>query len=148
VSQLLGDSSDPDFAQSSFLGIQASIKGNPEAGDSFSIEFNSDASNDNRNAQRMAALQTENVMGGGELSFGNAYGRLVEEVGTQSASARTNTQAAQSVLEQTQSLRDSISGVNLDEEAANLIKFEQVFNANSRVISVARDLFQTLLNAV
>ena len=148
VSQLLGDSSDPDFAQSSFLGIQASIKGNPEAGDNFSIEFNSDASNDNRNAQRMAALQTQGVMGGGEVSFGDAYGRLVEEVGTQSASARNNTQAAQSVLEQTQSLRDTISGVNLDEEAANLIKFEQVFNANSRVISIARDLFQTLLNAV
>ena len=58
-----------------------------------------------------------------------------------------NTDAARSVLEQTQSLRDSISGVNLDEEAANLIKFEQAYNANSQVISIARQVFDTLLNA-
>src|SRR5690625_1618096 len=82
------------------------------------------------------------------ICFGDGYGRLVEEVGTRSGSARQNTQAAKSLMEQTQALRDSVSGVNLDEEAANMIKYEQIYNANSRMIAVARDLFDTLLNAV
>ncbi|MDQ2077343.1 flagellar hook-associated protein FlgK [Marinimicrobium sp. ABcell2] len=146
-SQLFGDSSAVGFAQASYLGYQIAIKGQPQAGDTFTVDFNLDASNDNRNALNMAALETAKVMGG-KLSFGDDYGRLVEEVGTQSGSARKNTQAAKSLMEQTQSLRDSVSGVNLDEEAANMIKYEQIYNANSRMISVARDLFDTLLNAV
>lgn len=147
-SQLVGDSRAEGFAQPSFLGYQVAINGQPKADDTFTVDFNNDASNDNRNALDMAALETDKVLGGGRLGLGEAYGRLVEEVGTTSASARSNTQAARSLMEQTQDLRDSISGVNLDEEAANLIKFEQAYNANSRVISVARDMFDTLLNSV
>ena len=146
-SQLFGDSTAADFSQSSYLGYQVAVKGQPQAGDTFTVDFNLNASNDNRNALFMAGLETAGVMLG-HLSFGDDYGRLVEEVGTQSGSARQNTQAAKSLMEQTQALRDSVSGVNLDEEAANMIKYEQIYNANSRMISVARDLFDTLLNAV
>jgi len=147
-SQLLGDSRDEDFARSSFLGYQATIKGQPKEGDTFTLDFNENATNDNRNALRMADLENAGIMNNGDLSLGAAYGRLVEEVGTTSASARSNTQAARSLMEQTKDLRESISGVNLDEEAAKLIKFEQAYNANSRVIAVARDMFDTLLNSV
>jgi flagellar hook-associated protein 1 FlgK len=147
-SQLFGDSSAPDFAQSSYLGYQVSIKGQPQAGDQFSLDFNANASNDNRNALRMVALETTATTAGESLSFGEAYGRLVEVVGTKSNLSSINTSASKGLLEQTQSMRDSVSGVNLDEEAANLIKFEQVYNANARVISVARDIFDALLNAV
>src|SRR5690625_3331300 len=146
-SQLFGDSAAADFAQSSYLGYQVTIKGQPQAGDTFTVDFNLNASNDNRNALFMAGLETAGVMQG-QVSFGDGYGRLVEEVGTRSGSARQNTQAAKSLMEQTQALRDSVSGVNLDEEAANMIKYEQIYNANSRMIAVARDLFDTLLNAV
>lgn len=148
TSQLFGDSTATGFAQSSFSGYQVSIKGQPQAGDTFTIGFNSDATNDNRNALRMVALETAATVGGGKLSFAEAYGRLVEVVGTKSNLASINTAASKSLLEQTQTLRDGISGVNLDEEAANLIKYEQMYNANARVISVARDLFDTLLNAL
>ncbi|WP_049721824.1 flagellar hook-associated protein FlgK [Gilvimarinus polysaccharolyticus] len=123
------------------------IQGNPAPGDTFTISFNQDAVNDNRTALKMAALDSAITFSGG-LSINEAYGQMVEQIGAKANLARMNTDAAQSVLEQTQSLRDSISGVNLDEEAANLIKFEQVYNANSQVISIARDLFDTLLNAV
>lgn len=146
-SQLLGDSRGENFAQSSYLGYQVGIKGQPKAGDTFTVDFNDNASNDNRNALKMTQLESAQVVNG-NLSVGDAYGRLVEEVGTASSAARNNTQAARSLMEQTANLRESISGVNLDEEAANLIKFEQVYNANSRVISVARDMFDTLLNSV
>lgn len=147
-SQILGDSDAADFAQSAYLGIQVTIQGQPQAGDIFTIGFNEDATNDNRNALRFADLETARTIQGDTLSFADAYGRLVEEVGTKSSLSRINTSAAKDLLVQTQTLRDSISGVNLDEEAANLIKFEQVYNANARVISVARDLFDTLLNSV
>lgn len=147
-SQLFGDSAAATFAQSSFPGYQASIKGQPQAGDSFTIGFNSDASNDNRNALRQVSMETAATIGGDTLSFGEAYGRLVEVVGTKSNLASINTDASKSLLEQTQTMRDGISGVNLDEEAANLIKFEQMYNANARVITVARELFDTLLNSL
>jgi flagellar hook-associated protein 1 FlgK len=147
-SQLFGDSSAATFAQSSFPGYQVSIKGQPQAGDTFTVGFNSDATNDNRNALRMVSMETTATVGDDTLSFGDAYGRLVEVVGTKSNLASINTDASKSLLEQTQTMRDGISGVNLDEEAANLIKFEQMYNANARVITVARELFDTLLNSL
>ncbi len=147
-SQLFGDSTLDDFARSSYLGYQVVIKGEPEAGDTFTVGFNSDATNDNRNALRFAALETGGTIDEGSLSFSEAYGRLVEVVGTKSSLSRINTAASEGLLQQTQTLRDSVSGVNLDEEAANLILYEQVYNANARVISVARDIFDTLLQAI
>jgi flagellar hook-associated protein 1 FlgK len=147
-SQIFGNSAAADFAQSSFTGYQISIKGQPQAGDTFSIGFNANASNDNRNALKLVGLEDAKLIGDGSLSLGAGYSRLVEVVASQSHLASVNAAASKSMLEQTQNLRDSISGVNLDEEAANLIRFEQMYNANARVISVARDLFDALLQAV
>lgn len=148
TSQLLGDSTAADFARSSYLGYQVSIKGQPQAGDTFTVNFNNNASNDNRNALRFVELETKATIESGSLSLAGGYNRLVETVGTKSNLASINTTASKSLMQQTQSMRDSVSGVNLDEEAADLIKFEQMYNANARVISVARDLFDTLLNSV
>lgn len=125
---------------------EVNIQGNPAPGDSFTIGFNSNAANDNRTGLKMAALESGVTVAGG-LSLNGAYGKLVEQVGAKANLALMNTDAAQGILEQTQSLRDSVSGVNLDEEAANLIRFEQAYNANSQVISIARSIFDTLLNA-
>jgi len=147
-SQLFGDSSSIDFARSTFMGLQASISGKPKAGDLFRIEFNNDATNDNRNALEMVALENKKSIDNGSTSFSQGYARLVEEVGTKSSLSKINTEASKSLLEQTQALRDSYSGVNLDEEAADLIQFQQLYTANARVISVARELFDTLLQAL
>lgn len=147
-SPLFGNSAAANFAQSSFTGYQVTLSGQPKPGDTFTIGFNTEGKNDNRNALAMAALETAAVMQDGTLSFGEGYGKLVEEVGTKSSLARINTEASRSLLEQTQTLRDGISGVNLDEEAADLIRFQQLYGANAQVISVARELFDTLLNAL
>ena len=147
-SPLFGDSSAAGFAASSYVGYQAAISGQPKTGDTFTIGFNTDAKNDNRNALVMAELETAATMQGGTLSFHGGYGKLVEEVGTKSSLSKINTEASRSLLEQSQSMRDGISGVNLDEEAADLIKFQQLYQANAQVISVARELFDTLLNAL
>ncbi len=71
---------------------------------------------------------------------------MVEFVVASTSQAQINAESSQSLLQQSQAKRDSISGVNLDEEAANLIRFEQAYNASAQVISVARSLFDTLLN--
>lgn len=147
-STLFGNSSDPGFAASSFLGYQVAISGQPKAGDTFTIGFNTEGTNDNRNALSMVALESKKLMQDGTLTLEDGYGKLVEEVGTKSSLSKINTEASKSLLEQTQSMRDSVSGVNLDEEAANLIQFQQLYQANAQVISVVRELFDTLLNSL
>lgn len=147
-SPLFGDSSAANFVQSSFIGYQVAISGQPKAGDVFTVNFNTDGKNDNRNALALVSLETEATMQDGTLTFGGGYGKMVEEVGTKSSLSKINTEASKSLLEQTQSMRDGISGVNLDEEAADLIQFQQLYQANARVISVARELFDTLLNSL
>lgn len=147
-SPLFGDSSAPGFAASSFLGYQVAISGQPKAGDTFTVGFNTKGTNDNRNALAMVALDSKKLMQDGTLTLDDGYGKLVEEVGTRSSLLKINTEASKSLLEQTQSMRDGISGVNLDEEASDLIKFQQLYQANAQVISVARELFDTLLNSL
>lgn len=147
-STLFGNSTSANFAQSSYLGYQVALSGQPKAGDTFTVGFNTNGTNDNRNALAMVAMETASTMQDGSLTYGDAYGKLVEEVGTKSSLSKINTAASKSLLEQSQTLRDGISGVNLDEEAADLIKFQQLYGANAQVISVARELFDTLLNAL
>jgi flagellar hook-associated protein 1 len=148
VSQLLGDSTAANFAQSSYLGYQVTVGGQPKAGDIFTVDFNNDSKNDNRNALAMTALETNATMQNNSMSFSQGYGRLVEEVGTKSNLSQINTDASKSLLEQTKTMRDGISSVNMDEEAANLIQFQQLYTANARVITVAKDLFDTLLRSM
>ena len=81
------------------------------------------------------------------MSFSDGYGDLVERVGTLTAQARLDGEATAAILKQATDNRDSLSGVNLDEEAANLIKFEQYYNASAQIIQVARSLFDTLISS-
>ncbi|TQV84138.1 flagellar hook-associated protein FlgK [Exilibacterium tricleocarpae] len=145
-SLIFGDSSAADFAVPAYLGIRAGISGTPQAGDTFTLDFNRDAALDNRNAIQLVGLEQAKTIGG-VSSFADGYGKLVEEVGIRTNEVQINTEAAQQVLQQTTDLRNSISGVNLDEEAANLIRFEQIYAANARAISVARELFDRLINS-
>ncbi|MBB3168441.1 flagellar hook-associated protein FlgK [Simiduia aestuariiviva] len=147
TSQLFGDSKAADYQKSKYMGIQAAIDGHPVVGDLFTLDFNHDASADNRNALKMVDLELAKVVDGGKNTFSGTYGKVVEEVGTKASSSQINRDASEKILAQSQTLRDSISGVNLEEEAASLIRFEQLYNANAQAISVARDLFDRLLNS-
>ena len=134
--------------------VQMTISGRPENNDQFQVGFNSNGVSDNRNALKLADLQNKQTVGLDPLvtsistgtSFTDGYGDLVERVGTLTAQARTDSAATTSILKQATDNRDSLSAVNLDEEAANLIKFEQYYNASAQVIQVARSLFDTLIN--
>lgn len=134
-------------ALSTYLGYQISLDGSPEAGDKFTIEFNSEGVSDNRNGLALTALETTKLVDRGSVTLLDSYGRMVELIGVDTAQSQINMEASESLVQQSQSHRDSISGVNLDEEAADLIRYELGYNASAQVISIARSLFDTLLNS-
>lgn len=128
---------------------EMALSGRPQQGDGYTVSVNSGGVSDNRNALALVALQTKGTIAGGgtNITFANAYGGLVERVGSLTAQVRVNAESSQAVLKQTQDNRDSLAGVNLDEEAANLVKFQQYYSASAQVIQVARSLFDTLIGA-
>lgn len=134
--------------------IQQTISGRPQNNDQFSVGFNQNGVSDNRNALKLADLQNKPVVGvdanikdvSTGVSFTDGYGDMIERVGTLTAQARQDDVATGAILKQATDNRNSLSAVNLDEEAANLIQFEQYYNASAQIIQVARSLFDTLIN--
>ncbi len=131
-----------------FNGWTVQIDGSPLAGDQFTVEPNFSGSGDNRNAQRMAGLFSENLLDNGSTTLFGQVDALVSRVGSATASANTALESQRQLLSQSQAAREAVSGVNLEEEAANLIKFQQAYEANAQVIRVADNIFQSLINAV
>lgn len=129
-------------------GWRVQISGAPQAGDRFTVQSNAGGIADNRNALLLGGLQTTSILDGGTATYQEAYSSLVGSVGAQTREARVNADAQQSLFDSVQARRESVSGVNLDEEAANLIRFQQAYQASARVIATADELFQSLLNAV
>jgi flagellar hook-associated protein 1 FlgK len=103
---------------------------------------------DNSNALKLAALENKLTMTGGHATLKDTYGQIVSSVGTLTQAAEVGSSAQQTLLNQAKGARESLVGVNLDEEAANLIKFQQAYQASAQSISVARSLFDTLIGAV
>ena len=129
-------------------GYQVRITGNPAASDTFDVGYNIGGTGDNRNALLMAGMQTDRLMNGGSSSFNDTYGELIADVGNQVRQAQVGSEVQGRVLEQSQAEWSSVAGVNLDEEAADLVRFQQAYQAAARIISVADEIFQTLINAV
>lgn len=136
--------------------VSQTISGRPQDGDTFTLSFNKNGVSDNRNALKLADLQNKQVVGvdanvsniSTGVSFNDGYGEMVERVGTLTAQARRDDVATGAILKQSTDNRDSLSAVNLDEEAAKLIQFEQYYNASAQIIQVARTLFDTLINTL
>lgn len=137
----------PELVRADF-GFTASLAGRPQAGDRFEIQFNGDGLSDSRNALEMVDLRTASIVGDPPLTFTETYGELVAFVGSASKEAQVGRDAADALLSQAKAQRESVSGVNLDEEAVDLIRFEQAYNASARIISVAREMFSILFNTV
>ncbi|MCF6204690.1 MAG: flagellar hook-associated protein FlgK [Methylococcaceae bacterium] len=103
---------------------------------------------DNRNMLKLADLMNDSAMFGNSATFQEAYAQVVSKVGGLTHSANINAAAQSALLERATEDRENISGVNLDEEAANLIKFQQSYQAAAQSISTASSLFDSLINAV
>ncbi|MGS2720395.1 flagellar hook-associated protein FlgK [Paraglaciecola aestuariivivens] len=137
-----------------YPGFDLSLQGQPQAGDSFSIGYNTDGLNDNRNGLLMSDLQNKDSMqlnnngSGAPVSFHEAYANIISDVGQKSSSADIALQSAKALKSQSSDWVQSVSGVSLDEEAANLVKFQQSYAAAARLLSTAQSLFDTILSVV
>ncbi|WP_373077197.1 flagellar hook-associated protein FlgK [Zhongshania sp.] len=128
-------------------GNRVVISGTPVAGDQFSIGPNTNAVGDNRNILKLAATESSKLLNNGATSVQDAVNGLVGDIAVATRSAQINKQSQENLLNQTRARHQSISGVNLDEEAANLLKFQQAYQAAAQATSIANEMFQTLMGA-
>jgi len=130
-----------------FDGINFNVSGTPASGDSVTITNNTNGVGDNRNGLLLSQLQNTITLLGNN-TFQSSFGELVADVGVRARQGQI-TEATQLVLlQQTEAERESVSGVNLDEEAARLIELQQAYQAAARVITVSNSLFEEILAAV
>lgn len=132
-------------ADISFNGYTFQINGNPAAGDVFTITPNNNGFADNRNALLLGALQTMNTLENGTASYQSAYGQLVSQIGNKTRELEVTSKAQANLLAQTEKSIQSVSGVNLDEEAANLLRYQQAYQASSKIIEISNTLFDSIL---
>ncbi|MGL4205103.1 flagellar basal body rod C-terminal domain-containing protein [Aeromonas jandaei] len=137
-------------------GYEFSITGTVNAGDSFTLSYNSNGFADNSNGLALAELQNKDLVRKGssggtandKMTFNEAYSGLVMSVGNNTSQAKTLLKANESKLIQSSGIYESVSGVNLEEEAANLIRFQQSYAASAQIVSTAKTIFDTLLASV
>lgn len=130
----------------SYNGWTVQISGTPQAGDVFDVTANTNATGDNRNALLMAGLQIKNLMANGTTSLQGAYGQLVGEVGAKTHELNVTSQAQNNMVDQTVVSQQAVSGVNLDEEAANLLRYQRAYQAAAKAMQIANTMFDALLS--
>ncbi|MBG9989612.1 flagellar hook-associated protein FlgK [Pseudoalteromonas sp. NZS37] len=137
-------------------GFDFDIEGTPATGDTFTLEFNEGGFDDNRNGLKLADLQNgelvrlnveTTVTADNHKTFNQAYSGLVSDIGVITGQAITSGAAFDALAQQSEAWYESLSGVNLDEEAANLLRFQQSYSASAQVLAAAQEIFDTLLNA-
>lgn len=129
-----------------FAGMSVAISGTPLNGDQFRIEQNSSGVSDNRNALALGKLQTQNTLAGGTATYQGGYARLVSDIGNKAREIQVTGEAQEALLKQAQNSRESLSGVNLDEEAANLLRFQQAYQASAKAMDIGSKLFDVILS--
>lgn len=130
----------------SFNGWSVQISGAPAPGDTFTVGPNPGGTADNRNALLLGALQGSHTLAGGAASYQQAYGQVVSLAGSKTRELEVTSTAQAALLSQAYTLQQSGSGVNLDEEAANLMRYQQAYQAASKVIQTAGQMFDALLD--
>jgi flagellar hook-associated protein 1 FlgK len=129
-------------------GWQVQISGTPAAGDTFTVQSNAGGTGDNTNALAAANQQTTGVLSNGTISLSGAVGALISGAGALAQQVNTAQTAQTAVNTQATTNVQSISGVNLDEEAANLMQWQQAYQASAQALSVANGLFTTFMDSI
>jgi flagellar hook-associated protein 1 FlgK len=148
------DSAGVQFNFPAYGDMTFTVRGIPQEGDRFVLTNNTSGIGDNRNMLSLVNLQDANTLLGDSsgaaetATFQQVYGQMVADVGNKTHTAEVTARTSKALLERQEMTLSSISGVNLDEEAANLVRFQQAYQAAAQVISVANTLFDTLLGAV
>ncbi|MDH5408357.1 MAG: flagellar hook-associated protein FlgK [Gammaproteobacteria bacterium] len=128
-------------------GFRVVMTGEPVAGDTFRVEYNEDGTTDNQNAVALSMLQEKAVLENGTSSFSDVYADLITRIGTKTHELEINKKAQKLLLQHVVDKRESISGVNMDEEAANLVRYQKLFQANAQIIAVSQKMLDVLMAA-
>ena len=139
--QLIDGQLEPAFV---YEGLQVSFSSPPKTGDIFKIDGNKDGTGNNENMLRLIDLESDPVMGGGK-TFAAAYIDHVNDMGNIARQAKIAQSALTVVHDQAVQARDQVSGVSLDQEAADLIRYQQAYQAAAKVLQVASQLFDSVL---
>lgn len=128
-----------------FLGATFQLDGNSSVGDTYTITTALNRIGDNRNGLALAKLQQQDVLGPGSGTFQEIYQDEIGKIGASSQAAQTSAVSLKTVAQNLKTAFDSVTGVNLDSEAADLIKLQQAYSACAQIVSTARDMFNTIL---
>ena len=129
-----------------FGGISVTLAGAPADADTFTIGPNLGGVGDNRNMALLGKLQTDGLLDGGKTNLQTSYAELVSFIGNKTREVQVNGEASDALLSQATEAQQSVVGVNLDEEAANLLRYQQAYQAAGKVMQIASTLFDTLLS--
>ena len=129
-------------------GWRLVLDGVPRTGDVFRVGANVANSSDNTNMRAWANLDDNRILGGGANSMNDTLGSLTTRIGSAARETTFSLTSQTAIDESLVQQRESLSGVNLDEEAADLLRFQQAYQAAAQVISISNDVFQTFLAAV
>jgi flagellar hook-associated protein 1 FlgK len=132
-----------------FEGAQVSLSGAPASGDTFALGPNSAGNTgDNSNALAMIQALSAAVLDGGTTSLTAAANNVVSQVGVVTQQAQSNASAQQTVNQSAVDARNNLSGVNLDEEAANLVQYQQAYQACAQMVQASSTIFNSLMTAL
>jgi flagellar hook-associated protein 1 FlgK len=129
-------------------GWQVQISGTPANGDAFTVKSNAGATGDNRNALASASQQSAGVLANGTTSITGAVSAMITGLGSQAQQINTAQTAQTAVNSQALTNVQSVSGVNLNEEAASLVQWQQAFQAAAQALTIGNSLFTTLIDSV
>jgi flagellar hook-associated protein 1 len=129
-------------------GWSLSLSGTPASGDSFTVGANTNGLNSNSNALALAALSDTGVLDGGQTSVVTSYANLTAQIGDVGSQANTDLTTQTNLYSQAESNQQSLAGVNLNQEAASLVQYQQAYQASAQVISTAQQIFTSLITAI
>lgn len=127
-------------------GVSLTLSGVPKINDKFTLVKNSTGVEDSGNIVRLGKLQTQNTMRSGKTTYQDNYASFVNDIGNKTSSAEVSSEAQTTLLGQATAARESVSGVNRDEEAAKLIEYQQAYQASAKVLEIASKLFDTMIS--
>jgi flagellar hook-associated protein 1 len=128
-----------------YNGWTVQITGTPVSGDTFTVDPNTNGVSDGSNALLLAGLETQNTLNNSSTTYGGVYDQMTSAIGNMTDQMQTTSQAQQTLLTTAQNSQQSVSGVNLDEEAANLIRYQESYQACGKMVQIADTCFQALI---
>ena len=133
----------------SFAGAQLTLSGTPASGDTFTVGLNNPANTgDNSNILAMTGALSAAALNGGTTSVAGAANGLISQIGVITQQAQNNATAQQTANQNATTALNNSSGVNLDKEAANMLQFQQAYQAMAQVIQASSQMFTALITAI